>query len=145
MNYKMLIKIISSKKFNLIIEYAFILPLLYLVQYNYEKYKILIFVVSVFILVKNILIMKITGLFDKKYLLNNKIPFLLIYKIIKMFIGIIFFFFQYKYKFFVCYNVWIANLFYLRYFIKFIKEKYSINSIIKLKKQIINRVNDFTG
>ena len=140
-----IVNIIISKKFNLFIEYIFIFPLLYLIQYDYNKYHNIILFLSVFILVKNIILMKIIGLFNKNYLSNNKFPLVLIYKTIKMFIGIIFLFLQYKYKFSIKYNIWIANLFYLKYFIKFVSEKYSINSIVKLKKQIINHINDFTN
>lgn len=128
-----IIKILQSNKFNSFIEYIFILPLMYLIQYDYKKYSYITLILSVFILIKNIIIMKINGLFENNYLRQNKIPFQLIYKSIKMFIGIIFFFLQYKYKFLVSYNVWISNLFYLKYFIKFLSKKYSINSIIKFR------------
>jgi hypothetical protein len=131
LNHK-IIKIFKSKEFNSFIEYIFILPLMYLIQYDYEKYSYITMILSVFILIKNIIIIKITGLFENNYLKQNKIPFQLIYKAIKMFIGIIYFFLQYKYKFLVSYNVWISNLFYLKYFIKFLSKKYSINSIIKI-------------
>lgn len=139
------IKIITDKKFNLFIEYILILPILYLVHYDYTKYSYITLFVATFILVKNIILMKITGLFNKNYLSNNKFPLVLIYKTIKMFIGIMFFFLQYKYKFAVKYNIWIANLYYLKYFIKFMDEKYSLNSIVKLKKQIVKHINDFTN
>lgn len=142
---KSIINILSSQKFNLFIEYIFICPLLYLIQYDYNRFSYITLFLSVFILIKNIIIMKITGFFNKDYLENNKFPFVLIYKLVKMFIGIIFFFFQYRYKFALEYNIWIANLFYLKYFIKFLSKKYSINSIIKLKKQIIDNINDFTN
>lgn len=128
--------IISSEKFNSFIEYILILPLLYMIQYDYNKYSYITLFLAGFILIKNLIILKISGLLSKNYLTNNKMPVQLIYKLVKMFIGIIFFFAQYKYKFAVSYNVWIANIFYLRYFIKFLSEKYSINSIIKLKKKI---------
>lgn len=140
-----LIKIITDKKFNLFIEYILILPILYIVQYDYTKYSYITLFVATFILVKNIILMKITGLFNKNYLSNNKFPLVLIYKTIKMFIGIMFFFLQFKYKFAVKYNIWIANLYYLKYFIKFMDEKYSLNSIVKLKKQIVKHINDFTN
>ena len=129
-----IIKILKSNEFNSFIEYIFILPLMYLIQYDYEKYSLITLLLSIFILIKNIIVIKLSGLFENDYLRENKIPFQLIYKSIKMFIGIIFFFLQYKYKFLVSYNVWISNLFYLKYFIKFITKKYSINSIIKLEK-----------
>lgn len=145
MTKKSIINIIISKKFNLFIEYIFIFPLLYLIQYNFNKYCYIALFISVFIMIKNIILMKIIGLFNKDYLSTNKFPLVLIYKTIKMFVGIIFFFLQYKYKFAVNYNIWIANLFYLKYFIKFLSEKYSFNSIIKLKKQIVNHVHDFTN
>jgi hypothetical protein len=128
-----IIKILQSNEFNSFIEYIFILPLMYLIQYDYEKYSYITMILSVFILIKNIIVMKISGLFENNYLSQNKIPFQLIYKSIKMFIGIIFFFLQYKYKFLVSYNVWISNLFYFKYFIKFLSKKYSINSIIKFR------------
>jgi hypothetical protein len=131
-------KILISNKFNLFIEYIFIFPLLYLIQYDYEKYSYITLLLSVFILVKNIIIMNIMGLFKREYFLNNKIPLMLIYKLVKMFIGIIFFFLQYKYKFFISYNIWISNLFYLKYFIKFLSTKYSINSIVKLRNKFIS-------
>ena len=140
-----IVKIITDKNFNLLIEYIFILPLLYLVQYDHKKYSIITLFISVFILIKNLLLMKISGLFKKEYLSNNPLPLVLIYKMVKMFIGIIFFFAQYKYKFAVKYNVWIANLFYLKYFIKFIGEKYSVNSVVKLKKQLVSQFNNFTN
>lgn len=140
-----IIKIITSKKFNLFIEYILILPILYLIQYDYTKYSYIALFIAGFILVKNLVLIKITGLFNKNYLSNNKFPLVLIYKTIKMFVGIIFFFLQYKYKFAVKYNVWVANLFYLKYFIKFMDEQYSYNSIIKLKKQIERHINDFTN
>lgn len=140
-----IIDIMTSKKFNSFIEYIFILPILYLIQYDYNKYSHITLFISVFILIKNLILMKITGLLNKNYLSNNKLPLVLIYKTIKMFIGIIFFFLQYKYKFAVEYNIWIANIFYLKYFIKFIDNKYSINSIVKLKKQIVKHINDFTN
>jgi hypothetical protein len=140
-----IIEIITSKKFNSFIEYIFILPILYIIQYDYNKYSHITLFISVFILIKNLILMKITGLFNNNYLSNNKFPLVLIYKTIKMFIGIIFFFLQYKYKFAVKYNIWIANLFYLKYFITYIDEKYAINSIIKLKKQILVHINDFTN
>ena len=140
-----IIKVITSKKFNLFIEYTLILPILYLIQYDYTKYSHIALFIAGFILVKNLILMKITGLFNKNYLSNNKFPLVLIYKIVKMFIGIIFFFFQYKYKFAVKYNVWIANLFYLKYFIKFMDEQYSYNSIVKIKKQIVRHINEFTN
>jgi hypothetical protein len=145
MTKKSIIDIITSKKFNLFIEYIFIFPLLYLIQYSHKKYSIIALFLAVFILVKNIILMNISGLFNKEYLTNNTFPLLLIYKTVKMFIGIIFLFLQYKYKFMIEYNIWIANLFYFKYFIKFISKKYSINSVIKLKKQIINRINDLTN
>lgn len=125
-----IMKILKSNKFNSFIEYIFILPLMYLIQYDYEKYSFITLFLSVFILIKNILIIKISCLIDN--FKQNKITFQLIYKIIKMFVGIIFFFLQYKYKFLVDYNMWISNLFYLKYFIKFLSSKYSINSIVKL-------------
>jgi len=127
-----IMKLLKSNKFNSFIEYIFILPLMYLIQYDYKKYSFITLFLSVFILIKNILIMKISYLTDN--FKQNKITFQLIYKIIKMCIGIIFFFLQYKYKFLVDYNIWISNLFYLKYFIKFLSTKYSINSIIKLHK-----------
>ncbi len=133
-----IMKILISNKFNLFIEYIFIFPLLYLIQYDYEKYSYITLLLSVFILVKNIIIMNIMGLFKREYFLNNKIPLMLIYKLVKMFIGIIFFFLQYKYKFFISYNIWISNLFYLKYFIKFLSTKYSINSIVKLRNKFIS-------
>lgn len=145
MKKKLLMNIITSKKFNSFIEYILILPILYLVQYDYNKYSIITLFISVFILIKNLILLKIDGLFNKKYISNNKFHLVLIYKIIKMFIGIIFFFLQYKYKFAVNYNIWIANIFYLKYFIKFIDEKFSINSIVKLKKQITKHINDYTA
>lgn len=141
----LIIDIITSKKFNLFIEYVFIIPILYIIQYDYTKYSYITLFVASFILVKNLILMKIRGLFEKDYLTNNKFPLILIYKTIKMFIGIIFFFLQFKYKFAVKYNIWIANLFYLKYFIKFMAEKYSFNSIVKLKKQIVKHINDFTN
>lgn len=131
----LIIDIITSKKFNLFIEYVFIIPILYLIQYDYTKYSYITLFVATFILVKNLILMKITGLFNKDYLTNNKFPLVLIYKTIKMFIGIIFFFLQFKYKFAVKYNIWIANIFYLKYFIKFLSQNYSLNSIVKLKKK----------
>ena len=137
--------IILSKNFNSFIEYIFILPLLYLIQYDYKKYCNITLFLSVFIFVKNTILMKIEGLLNINYLYNNKFPLLLIYKTIKMFVGIIFFFLQYKYKLLVKYNVWIANLFYLKYLIEFIDKKYSHNSIFKFKKQIIRHINDFTN
>ena len=85
-----IINILISNKFNSFIEYIFIFPLLYLIQYDYEKYSYITLFLSVFILIKNIIVIKIMGLFKKDYIKNNKIPFLLIYKLIKMFIGIIF-------------------------------------------------------
>ena len=130
LNHK-IIKILNSNEFNSFIEYIFILPLMYLIQYDYKKYSYITMILSVFILIKNIIVIKISGLLENNYLKQNKIPFQLIYKSIKMFIGIIFFFLQYKYKFLVSYNVWISNLFYLKYFVKFLSKKYSINSIIK--------------
>lgn len=139
-----IIKVITSEKFNLFIEYTLILPILYLIQYDYTKYSYIAPFVAGFILIKNLILIKIIGLFNKNYLSNNKFPLALIYKIVKMFIGIIFFFLQYKYKFAVKYNVWIANLFYLKYFIKFLDERYSYNSIVKIKKQIVRHMNDFT-
>lgn len=141
----LIIDIITSKKFNLFIEYVFIIPVLYLIQYDYTKYSYITLFVATFILVKNLILMKITGLFNKDYLTNNKFPLVLIYKTIKMFIGIIFFFLQFKYKFAIKYNIWIANLFYLKYFIKFLSQNYSFNSIVKLKKQITRHINDFTN
>jgi len=141
----LIIDIITSKKFNLFIEYVFIVPVLYLIQYDYTKYSYITLFVATFILIKNLILMKITGLFNKDYLTNNKFPLVLIYKTIKMFIGIIFFFIQFKYKFIVKYNIWIANLFYLKYFIKFLSQKYSFNSIVKFKKQIAKHINDFTN
>lgn len=140
-----IIKIITSKKFNLFIEYILILPILYLIQYDYTKYSYIALFIASFILVKNLILMKITGLFNKNYLSNNKFPLVLIYKIVKMFIGIMFFFLQYKYKFAIKYNVWIANLYYLKYFIKFMDNKYSYNSIVKLKKQIVRHINNLTN
>ena len=140
-----IIKIITSKKFNLFIEYILILPVLYLIQYDYTKYSHIALFIACFILIKNLILIKITGLFNKNYLSNNKFPFVLIYKIVKMFIGIIFFFLQYKYKFAIKYNVWIANIYYLKYFIKFMDEQYSYNSIVKLKKQIVRHINNFTN
>ena len=142
---KTIIDIITSKKFNLFIEYIFILPLLYLIQYDYNKYCIIALFISVFIFVRNMILMNISGLFKKEYLTNNMYPLTLIYKTVKMFVGIIFLFLQYKYKFMIKYNIWIANLFYLKYFIKFMSKKYTFNSVVKLKKQIINRINDFTN
>jgi len=130
LNHK-IIKILKSNEFNSFIEYIFILPLMYLIQYDYKKYSYITMILSVFILIKNIIVIKISGLLYNNYLKQNKILFQLIYKSIKMFIGIIFFFLQYKYKFLVSYNVWISNLFYLKYFVKFLSKKYSINSIIK--------------
>lgn len=130
-----IIKILKSNEFNSFIEYIFILPLMYLIQYDYKKYSYITMILSVFILIKNIIVIKINGLLENDYLKQNKIPFQLIYKSIKMFIGIIFFFLQYKYKFLVCYNVWISNLFYLKYFVKFLSKKYSINSIIKFTQK----------
>lgn len=130
LNHK-IIKILQSKEFNSFIEYVFILPLMYLIQYDYKKYNYITLILSVFILIKNIILIKINGLFSYDYLKKNKIPFQLIYKSIKMFLGIIFFFLQYKYKFLVSYNIWISNIFYLKYFVKFLSKKYSINSIIK--------------
>jgi hypothetical protein len=141
----LIIDIITSKKFNLFIEYVFIIPVLYLIQYDYTKYSYITLFIASFILVKNLILMKITGLFNKDYLTNNKFPLVLIYKTIKMFIGIIFFFLQFKYKFAVKYNIWIANIFYLKYFIKFLSQNYSFNSIVKLKKQIARHINDFTN
>lgn len=140
-----IVNIITNKKFNLFIEYIFILPLLYLVQYNYDKYSIITLFISVFILIKNLLLMKITGLFKKEYLSNNPIPFVLIYKMAKMFIGIAFFFAQYKYKFAIEYNIWIANLFYLKCLIQFVSKKFSVNSIVKFKKQMIKHFNNLTN
>lgn len=142
---KLIIDIITSKKFNLFIEYVFIIPVLYLIQYDHTKYSYITLFVATFILVKNLILMKITGLFNKDYLTNNKFPLVLIYKTIKMFIGIIFFFIQFKYKFAVKYNIWIANIFYLKYFIKFLSQNYLFNSIVKLKKQIARHINDFTN
>lgn len=142
---KILCDVILNKKFNLFIEYIFILPLLYLIQYDYEKYNIITLFLSVFILIKNIIIIKILGLFNKKYIFNNNYLFILIYKIIKMFIGILFFFLQYNYKFAVEYNIWIANLFYLKYLIKFMNEKYTLNSIVKIKNKITQKFNEYTN
>jgi len=131
-----IINILISNKFNLFIEYIFIFPLLYLIQYDYKKYSYITLFISVFILIKHIIILNIMDLFNYKK--KNKISFLLIYKLVKMFICIIFFFLQYKYKFLVNYNIWISNIFYLKYFIKFLSTKYSINSIIKLQNNFTN-------
>ena len=130
-----IIDILTSNNFNSFIEYIFILPLLYLVQYNYKKYCYITLFLSVFILIKNLIVINIMGLFNSEYVKNKSLGTLLTYKLVKMFIGIIFFFFQFKYKFFINYNIWISNIFYLKYFIKFLSSKYSINSIIKLKKK----------
>jgi hypothetical protein len=139
-----ILDILKSNNFNTFIEYIFIFPLLYLIQYNYNKFKYIALFLSVFILIKNIIILNILGLLKKKYIRKNKLPFLLIYKLIKMFIGIIFFFLQYKYKLLVNYNIWIANLFYLKYLIKFISNKYSINSVIKLQNKFVSNINNLT-
>ena len=128
-------QVFTSNNFNYFIEYIFIFPLLYLIQYDYNKYCYITLFLSVFILIKNIIVMKFMGLFEKYYIKNSKIPFLLIYKLVKTFIGIIFFFLQYKYKLLVNYNIWIASLFYFKYFIKFISKKYSFNSITKLRNK----------
>ena len=127
-----IMNIITSNEFNSFIEYIFIIPLMYLIQFSYEKYAYITLFLSVFILIKNMITIKIKGLLNNNYIKNNKIPIMLIYNFVKMFIGIIFFFLQYKYKFLINYNIWIANLFYLKYFIKFISKKYSLNSIMKL-------------
>ena len=127
-----ILNILTSYNFNSFIEYIFILPLMYLIQYDYNKYKYIALFMSVFILIKNIIILNLMDLFKKNNIKNDIIQYSFIFRLIKMFIGIIFFFLQYKYKILINYNIWIANLFYLKYFIKFMSDKYSLNSIKKI-------------
>jgi hypothetical protein len=105
---------------------------MYLIQYDYNKYKYIALFMSVFILIKNIIILNIIDLFKKNNVKNDLIQYSFIFRLIKMFVGIIFFFLQFKYKILINYNIWIANLFYLKYFIKFMSDKYSLNSIKKI-------------
>jgi hypothetical protein len=127
-----ILKILTSYNFNSFIEYIFILPLMYLIQYDYNKYKYIALFMSVFILIKNIIILNLMDLFKKNNIKNDLIQYSFIFRLIKMFVGIIFFFLQFKYKILINYNIWIANLFYLKYFIKFMSDKYSLNSIKKI-------------
>lgn len=127
-----ILNILTSNNFNCFIEYIFILPLMYLIQYDYNKYKYIALFMSVFILIKNIIILNIIDLFKKNNVKNDLIQYSFIFRLIKMFVGIIFFFLQFKYKILINYNIWIANLFYLKYFIKFMSDKYSLNSIKKI-------------
>ncbi len=143
-------KVIKNKNFNSFINKLFIYPLLYFIQYDYEKYKILALFASVFILIKDLINIKILGLIDSECCKLDKLPTVLIFKISKMFIGIIFFFLQFKFKFMSKYNVWIANFFYLKYIIqKAIPDDYSNNIILfkmykkykKYKKYASNLTN----
>lgn len=141
MKKNIILDILQCKSFNTFIEYIFIFPLLYLIQYNYNKFKYITLFLAVFILIKNVIVLNIMGLLKIDYIKNTRVPYLLIYKLIKMFIGIIFFFLQFKYRFLVNYNIWIANLYYLKYFIKFISSGYSINSVTKLQNKFMLNIN----
>jgi hypothetical protein len=126
-------KLIKDNDFNSFINKIFIYPLLYFIQYDYEKYKILALFATVFILVKDLINIKLLGLIDLYNFNNFKFPTILIYKFSKMLISIIFFFLQYKFKSFIKYNVWIANIFYLKYFIKLLIPNDFSNNVILLK------------
>ncbi len=61
-----IIDFLLNKKFDNIINYLFICPLLYIIQYDWEKYKIIALLISVFIFIKNILVINFLNLLKKK-------------------------------------------------------------------------------
>ena len=119
------IKLILNKKFDNIINYLLICPLLYLIQYDWEKYKIIALVIGVFIFIKNILVINFLNLLYKK-----KFSIVLLFKFIKMILGILFFALQYKKKFIADWNIWITNILYFNYVIKFLRSFLKSDNIL---------------
>lgn len=138
-NYKLMkniqnfVEILRDNDFNSFINKLFIYPLLYFIQYDYEKFSTLALFASVFILVKDLINIKLLGLFDSFINYKNKFPTILIYKVIKMLIGVIFFFLQYKIKSFSKYNVWIANIFYLKHILEIMLHNDFSDNILLIK------------
>ena len=134
---KKLVQILSNKYFNIIINTLVICPLLYVIQYDWKKYHIIAMILAVFILVKELLIIKIQH-FSKDITINIfNITF--IFKLVKLFLTILIFYFEYRNKTIVKYNIWIAGLIYFNYIIKYIKKIFdnnnnNINKIIKINK-----------
>jgi len=137
--FKKLLSILTNKNFDIFINTIFICPFLYIIEYDWEKYKIIALLLSVFILIKNIIIININYFINKNKknksnLINNNFSFILIYSFFKMLIKILFFYIQYKYKFFVKFNTWICGIIYFKYFIILFKKIFNLNvNIIKNK------------
>lgn len=137
--FKKLLSILTNKNFNIFLNTIFICPFLYIIEYNWKKYKIIALLLSVFILIKNIIIININYFINKNKknksnLINNNFSFILIYSFFKMLIKILFFYIQYKYKFFVKFNTWICGIIYFKYLIILFKKIFNLNvNIIKNK------------
>lgn len=133
---KKLARLISKDKFNKLINMLIICPLLYLIDYNWEKYHIIALILSVFILIKDLIIIKIQHFSNldtikstsKSYKLFS---YSLLYKIIKLFAGVFIFYLQYKSKIYIKYNVWLAGIVYLNYLINYFKKYFVLTHIIK--------------
>ena len=129
---KNIIKIINSSKFNNILYLLLVTPSLYLLQFDWKKFKIIALFLSVFILLKDFLYLKFKN--EKKQLSWIYI----ILNFLKTLLNSLFLYFQYKSKFLINFNVWISGYIYFQYIINFLKKKYFekniINKIVKVNK-----------
>lgn len=141
-----IINVLTNKKFDIFINTLVICPLLYIIDYDWEKYNIIALILAVFIVIKNLLLAKINYNFNKsKSEINKsnksffkKVGITTLYKFCKIIIEIVFFCFQYKYKTIAKYNVWVCGLIYFNYLINFSKKYFKKSFINKIKKNKTN-------
>jgi len=128
---KKILLIITNNNFNIFINSLLVCPLMYLIESNWEKYKMIALILTVFIILKNVLILTIQKIVKNNE--NTKIGIYYIYKYIKLILQFLFFYLQYRYKSFVKFNVWICGIYYFNNLIVL------INKILKKNNIIINK------
>jgi hypothetical protein len=121
----------NNKYINEIIYSIVIGPSLYLIQYNWEKYNILALFLSVFIIIKELIVMQVDMIANT----STKIKYTsMITKFLLNILLIPLFLVEYKLKYYVKLNVWIASLLYFKVILKIIDNNYKIPIIRKISK-----------
>jgi hypothetical protein len=142
-----IVRVLKNKKFNDFVNLIIVAPSMCLIHYNWEKFNIVCLFLSVFIIIKKILLDKIlsthfylttntTSSSIKSDINNfsNKFGFVAIYKFVKVFFEILFYFSQYKFRYIISYNIWISGLIYFYYIVKYINKYIKKTKITKIKK-----------
>jgi len=139
---KKIINILTNKNFDMFTNTLVVCPLLYVIDYDWEKYKIIALILVVFVVIKNLLLIKINYNLNKSQSETNKsnksffkkIGVATLYKLCKIIIQIIYFVFQYKYKTIARYNIWVCGFVYSNYLVDFSKKYFKKSFIKKIKK-----------